>query len=75
MELYQFLFESKITSRELAAILEVQPRIINRISHKEGSPSLKHAIAIVELTDGKVSYQELLSMKDREILKNKGLKY
>ena len=74
MELYQFLYENKITEKEMAEILSVQPRMVNRIKAKMGSPSLKTAVSIVDLTGGLVSFEELLSKADVQLLKDKGLR-
>lgn len=64
MELILWLKQNKMKQKTLAKMLEVSLPTMARIVSKTRSPSLKHAIKILQITHGEVRIEDLLSVRD-----------
>lgn len=65
MELDYYLFKHKRTQSQLAQDLKMSPARISLFVNKKVNPSLLTAIRIVDWTEGKVTFKELLKLSDR----------
>lgn len=66
MDIRQFLFEERRTSRWLSVSIDCTENAILKYKNGTGSPSLLNALKLLKITDGKVTLEELLSDKDKE---------
>lgn len=64
MELKEFLFRKPLNIKEMAKICGVTPPTIHGVINRTSTPSLKVAIKIYSVTDGIVSFEEMLSKSD-----------
>jgi len=63
MNLRDYLYFERKTLRELAKELHIDARYLGRIKNKQFRPSLRLALDIERLTEGKVTAKELLEDK------------
>jgi len=66
MELYQFIWKRKITSKTLADELECSPNAIGNLKNRKSSPSLLTALKMEKYSEGQLVLTDLLSNDDAE---------
>lgn len=60
MDLDEYLWRLKMRQEDFGEIVGLSQRSVSLIVNRKVTPCLEMAIAIVEATDGEVSYRELL---------------
>lgn len=65
MDLHLFLWKHRLKQKDFAELINVQPHTMSRLVTKKASPTLPVAIAIVKFTNHEVTYDDLLSDKDK----------
>ena len=76
MDLREFILREQIRDEEynqklVADLLGISPHAFNRIVKKKSTPNLLTAINIVKFTDNQVTFEDLLSKKDKKVFNDK----
>jgi len=66
MKLEEYLWEFRISRTAFGKKIGVNRATVMKIATRKASPGLKLAIAIYNATNGVVTFQEMLSLKDCE---------
>lgn len=65
MEIDEYLFRQKLTHKQFAKKIGVDPVTVNRLKHFHGVPNLITAMKVFRETRGAVSFMEMLSPATR----------
>jgi transcriptional regulator with XRE-family HTH domain len=68
VELYQYLWENKVTQIDFAKKIKISLPSLSTLTRKHRSPSLITALNIVKASKGKVKLDDLISEKDKKKL-------
>lgn len=74
MKLYNYLKKNKITQSAFARLLGIHINHMSRIVLQKINPSVSLANKIVELTDGEVTFEDLIIHCEREVCPTCGRK-
>ncbi len=64
MDLREYLFRKRITIAEFSRNINYTPEYVGSIIHKKMKPGKKLAKAIEKATNGEVTVEELMSLKE-----------
>jgi DNA-binding XRE family transcriptional regulator len=66
MDLREFMFRKELTAVAMAELVGCNPQSFVSLKKRKTSPSLLNAMKIIELSEGEVKIDDLLSKKDLE---------
>jgi len=69
MDLEQYLWEERLTYHSFSKMIYVSQPTVAAIARREHSPGLLIGTKIVEITKGKVTYEDMLTEADKDKVK------
>lgn len=65
MTLQEWIEDRKMRPEALAVELDISPRTVYELIKRNASPRLETAVKIAEISEGKISYREMLALRHR----------